>query len=73
MSEQEIPSEVDLIVIGMGIGGEAVAGAVAEQGKAVIGIESDLVGGECPYWGCIPSKMMIRARTCWLRPVVSTG
>lgn len=61
MSEQEIPSEVDLIVIGMGIGGEAVAAAVAEQGKAVIGIESDLVGGECPYWGCIPSKMMIRA------------
>jgi pyruvate/2-oxoglutarate dehydrogenase complex dihydrolipoamide dehydrogenase (E3) component len=61
MSEQEIPSEVDVIVIGMGIGGEAVAGKIAEAGLAVIGIESDLVGGECPYWGCIPSKMMIRA------------
>lgn len=56
----EIPAEVDVIVIGMGIGGEAVAAEVAEAGLEVIGIESDLVGGECPYWGCIPSKMMIR-------------
>lgn len=61
MAAEEIPDEVDLIVIGMGIGGEAVASEVAEAGLAVIGIESDLVGGECPYWGCIPSKMMIRA------------
>jgi pyruvate/2-oxoglutarate dehydrogenase complex dihydrolipoamide dehydrogenase (E3) component len=61
MSDQEIPNEVDVIVIGMGIGGEAVASKVVEAGLAVIGIESDLVGGECPYWGCIPSKMMIRA------------
>ena len=60
MSENEIPAEVDVIVIGMGIGGEAVAAKVAEAGLQVIGIESDLVGGECPYWGCIPSKMMIR-------------
>lgn len=60
MSENEIPAEVDVIVIGMGIGGEAVASNVAEAGLQVIGIESDLVGGECPYWGCIPSKMMIR-------------
>ena len=58
---QQIPEELDLIVIGMGIGGEAVAGAAAEAGLQVLGIESDLVGGECPYWGCIPSKMMIRA------------
>ena len=55
MSEQDIPGEVDVIVIGMGIGGEAVASIVAEAGLSVIGIESDLVGGECPYWGCIPS------------------
>ncbi|MGI9623535.1 MAG: dihydrolipoyl dehydrogenase family protein [Acidimicrobiales bacterium] len=61
MSKDQIPDEVDVIVIGMGIGGEAVAGKVAEAGLEVLGIESDLVGGECPYWGCIPSKMMIRA------------
>jgi pyruvate/2-oxoglutarate dehydrogenase complex dihydrolipoamide dehydrogenase (E3) component len=51
----------DLIVIGMGVGGEEVAGRTAEAGMRVLGIESRLVGGECPYWGCIPSKMMVRA------------
>ncbi|MGI9604042.1 MAG: dihydrolipoyl dehydrogenase family protein [Acidimicrobiales bacterium] len=53
--------QADVIVIGMGIGGEAVAGTLAEQGLDVIGVDANLVGGECPYWGCIPSKMMIRA------------
>jgi len=51
----------DLIVIGMGVGGEEVAGRAAEAGMDVVGIERKLVGGECPYWGCIPSKMMVRA------------
>jgi len=51
----------DVAVIGMGPGGEEVAGTLAERGLRVLGIESALVGGECPYWGCIPSKMMIRA------------
>ncbi len=51
----------DVIVIGMGPAGEHVAGTLAERGLDVIGIEAELVGGECPYWGCIPSKMMIRA------------
>lgn len=53
--------QVDVVVVGMGVGGEAVAGWLAEAGVSVIGIESKLVGGECPYWGCIPTKMMIRA------------
>ena len=51
----------DVVVIGMGPGGEHVAGQLAEAGLDVVGIDSGLVGGECPYWGCIPSKMMIRA------------
>ncbi|MGH9247219.1 MAG: dihydrolipoyl dehydrogenase family protein [Acidimicrobiales bacterium] len=51
----------DAIVIGMGPAGEAVAGDLAEAGLPVLGIDRKLVGGECPYWGCIPSKMMIRA------------
>jgi pyruvate/2-oxoglutarate dehydrogenase complex dihydrolipoamide dehydrogenase (E3) component len=55
-------SEVaDVVVVGMGPGGEEVAGRLAEAGLDVVGIESTLVGGECPYWGCVPSKMMIRA------------
>lgn len=53
--------EADVIVVGLGVGGEAVAGALAEAGLDVVGIEAELVGGECPYWACIPSKMMIRA------------
>src|ERR1700716_2094485 len=51
----------DGVVIGMGPGGEEVAGSLAAAGLSVIGIERELLGGECPYWGCIPSKMMIRA------------
>jgi pyruvate/2-oxoglutarate dehydrogenase complex dihydrolipoamide dehydrogenase (E3) component len=53
--------KADVIVVGMGVGGEAVAGALADEGLDVIGIEGRLVGGECPYWGCIPSKMVIRS------------
>jgi pyruvate/2-oxoglutarate dehydrogenase complex dihydrolipoamide dehydrogenase (E3) component len=55
------PEVVDVIVIGMGPGGEDVAERLAQAGLSVIGIEGNLVGGECPYWGCVPSKMMIRA------------
>jgi pyruvate/2-oxoglutarate dehydrogenase complex dihydrolipoamide dehydrogenase (E3) component len=51
----------DIVVVGMGPGGEEVAGRLAEAGLDVVGIDSGLVGGECPYWGCVPSKMMIRA------------
>jgi len=51
----------DVVVVGMGPGGEDVAGRLAEAGLDVVGIDAELVGGECPYWGCVPSKMMIRA------------
>src|ERR1700719_4694726 len=54
-------TDADVIVVGLGAGGEYVAGRLAEAGLDVVGIESALVGGECPYWGCVPSKMMIRA------------
>jgi pyruvate/2-oxoglutarate dehydrogenase complex dihydrolipoamide dehydrogenase (E3) component len=56
-----MPERVDVVVVGMGPGGEAVAGRLAEAGLSVVGVEGRLVGGECPYWGCVPSKMMIRA------------
>lgn len=55
------PEQVDIVVVGLGVGGEEVAGRLAEAGLTVVGIEHNLVGGECPYWGCVPSKMMIRA------------
>ncbi len=53
--------QTDVIVIGLGPAGEVVGGDLGEAGLNVVGIEASLVGGECPYWGCIPSKMMIRA------------
>jgi pyruvate/2-oxoglutarate dehydrogenase complex dihydrolipoamide dehydrogenase (E3) component len=53
--------QADVVVVGLGVGGEEVAGRLAEAGLQVIGIEHTLVGGECPYWGCIPTKMMVRA------------
>ena len=54
--------QVDVVVVGLGPGGEAVADP-AGAGRARGGRRSTarLVGGECPYYGCIPSKMMIRA------------
>jgi pyruvate/2-oxoglutarate dehydrogenase complex dihydrolipoamide dehydrogenase (E3) component len=61
MTTETKTNNADVIVIGLGPGGEAAAGELAEAGLTVIGIEASLVGGECPYWGCVPSKMMIRA------------
>lgn len=55
------PETVDAVVLGLGVGGEEVAGRLARAGLSVVGIEERLVGGECPYFGCVPSKMMVRA------------
>lgn len=51
----------DVVVIGLGPGGEALVARLAGAGLDVVAVEAELVGGECPYWGCIPSKMVIRA------------
>jgi pyruvate/2-oxoglutarate dehydrogenase complex dihydrolipoamide dehydrogenase (E3) component len=56
-----VSEQVDVVVLGLGVGGEEVAGRLAQAGLSVVGVEGRLVGGECPYWGCVPSKMMIRA------------
>jgi pyruvate/2-oxoglutarate dehydrogenase complex dihydrolipoamide dehydrogenase (E3) component len=56
-----VPDSADVVVLGMGPGGEDAAERLAAAGLDVVGIEGRLVGGECPYWGCVPSKMMIRA------------
>ena len=53
--------DADLVVIGTGPGGESLATQAAKAGLKVVVVEKHLVGGECPYYGCIPSKMMLRA------------
>ena len=55
-----VTNEVDVIVIGGGPAGENAAGRCAGGGLKVLLVERELVGGECSYWGCIPSKTLIR-------------
>jgi pyruvate/2-oxoglutarate dehydrogenase complex dihydrolipoamide dehydrogenase (E3) component len=55
MSEQ-----FDAIVIGMGPGGEVAASNLLRAGKRIAIVERELIGGECGYWACIPSKTLLR-------------
>ncbi|MCW2792472.1 MAG: merA 2 [Nocardioides sp.] len=54
-------TDVDVVVLGLGPGGKVAARRLAETGLRVVGVEKNLVGGECPFFGCTPSKLMIRA------------
>jgi pyruvate/2-oxoglutarate dehydrogenase complex dihydrolipoamide dehydrogenase (E3) component len=66
MAEQRAPTSrptqtrYDVVVIGAGPAGEVAAGRCAEAGLRVAVVERELVGGECSYWGCIPSKALLR-------------
>src|SRR3954451_2561255 len=53
-------TDVDVVVIGGGPAGEVVAGRCADRGFDTALVEQELVGGECSYWGCIPSKTLLR-------------
>jgi dihydrolipoamide dehydrogenase len=57
MSEEH---EVDVVVLGAGPSGEVLAGRLADRDLKVAIVEDRLVGGECSYWGCMPSKALLR-------------
>lgn len=61
MSGNNGGSEVDVIVLGVGTCGEDLSLRLMGEGLKVVGIEPYLVGGECAFWACLPSKLMIRA------------
>ena len=51
-------TNVDVVVVGLGPGGQSVATQLVKAGLSVLAVHRRLVGGECPYYGCIPSKMI---------------
>jgi pyruvate/2-oxoglutarate dehydrogenase complex dihydrolipoamide dehydrogenase (E3) component len=53
--------EFDVVCLGGGVAGEAIAGGLRGSGLTLAVVERELVGGECPYWGCVPSKTLLRS------------
>src|SRR5262245_61795710 len=53
--------EFDVLCLGGGVAGEALAGGLKDSGLTLAVVERELVGGECPYWGCMPSKTLLRS------------
>jgi len=56
-----VSHEFDVICLGGGVAGEALAEGLKDSGLTLAVVERELVGGECPYWGCIPSKTLLRS------------
>jgi len=56
-----MPEEFDVVCLGGGVAGEAIAIGLQDSGLTLAVVERELVGGECPYWGCVPSKTLLRS------------
>jgi dihydrolipoamide dehydrogenase len=63
MTETTARSHYDVVVVGAGPTGENVADRVVRAGLTAVIVESELVGGECSYWACMPSKALLRPGT----------
>src|SRR3954451_20507083 len=60
-TEVGLPQEFDVVCLGGGVAGEAIAMGLQDSGLTLAVVERELVGGECPYWGCVPSKTLLRS------------
>jgi len=56
-----LPQNFDVVCLGGGVAGEAIAAGLQDSGLTLAVVERELVGGECPYWGCVPSKTLLRS------------
>jgi pyruvate/2-oxoglutarate dehydrogenase complex dihydrolipoamide dehydrogenase (E3) component len=56
-----VAQEFDVVCLGAGVAGEAIAEGLRDSGLTLAVVERELVGGECPYWGCVPSKTLLRS------------
>jgi len=56
-----VPQQFDVVCLGGGVAGEAIAVGLRDSGLTLAVVERELVGGECPYWGCVPSKTLLRS------------
>jgi pyruvate/2-oxoglutarate dehydrogenase complex dihydrolipoamide dehydrogenase (E3) component len=56
-----VPQEFDVVCLGGGVAGEAIAAGLQDSGLTLAVVERELVGGECPYYGCVPSKTLLRS------------
>ena len=59
--------EFDVVCLGAGPAGEALVAELSGAGLSLAVVEKNLVGGECPYWGCMPSKTLIRSALAAMR------
>jgi len=56
-----VAQEFDVVCLGGGVAAEAIAAGLRDSGLTLAVVERELVGGECPYWGCVPSKTLLRS------------
>ena len=73
-----MPQEFDVVCLGGGVAGEAIAVGLKNSGLTLAVVERELVGGECPYWGCVPSKTLLRfcrgaIRWSWCSPAEASA
>lgn len=65
MAKQYHAFNYDLIIIGSGAGGGVAAHIAQRNGKSVAIIEDEKIGGECPNWGCVPTKALLTASSLY--------